>query len=346
MKICYFPGRERSYSRTRVFIMAMRSAGIDCLDCSSDDKGFMRYIFGFFKFLSNKGRSDLICVGFLGYFIIFAVKLFTGKKVILDAFVSIHRTMVEDRQKIRPGGLLAKTAKFIDKTACKLADKVFVDTEQDIIYFTENYGLSRDHFCRLYASADDSVMYPRGAQEGEGFSVEFHGEFQKLHGVKYIVEAAALLPDVRFNLIGGGIEHGFCMKRARELNLQNISFKPWVEYARIPEYMSRASVCLGIFGDTPKTNMVIPIKVYEALAMKKPVITADTPAARELLADGESAILCGAGNPEMLAEAIVRLKKDPALRDKIAENGHQLFKEKCSPSAIGKKILAVAQGVL
>jgi len=42
-------------------------------------------------------------------------------------------------------------------------------------------------------------------------------------------------------------------------------------------------------------------------------------------------------NPEALAEAILTLKDDEKLRDKIAENGYRLFKEKLTPKAIGKE---------
>ena len=47
---------------------------------------------------------------------------------------------------------------------------------------------------------------------------------------------------------------------------------------------------------------MIPNKAFQALACGTPLVTADTPAARELLQDGESALLVPPGDPEALAE--------------------------------------------
>ena len=83
---------------------------------------------------------------------------------------------------------------------------------------------------------------------------------------------------------------------------------------------------------------MIPYKVFDALAMAKPVITRDSPAARELLADGESAILCEPGSATSLRRAIVRLRDDVALRQSIAAGGFARYREKGSPRAIGQAL--------
>ena len=345
MNICYFPGRETGYSRNRVLLKAMKEVGITVYDCSYPQKNFFRYGFGFLKFLKYKSKSDIIFVGFLGQFLVPIVKLFTRKRIVFDAFVSLYQTLAFDRKTIHPDGMIAKFAKFIDTYSCRLADKVILDTHQHIQFFIKKFHLSENKFHRILVGSDCSVMYPR-VQKNNEFLVHFHGEFQALHGTEYIVEAAKLLPDVKFNMIGEGRDLNKCLEKVERENIQNIHFIPKVSYEELAEYISKASVCLGLFGNTQKTQMVIPHKVYEALAMKKPVITADTPAIRELLTDGESAVLCATADATSLAESIQKLKNNKEQQIKIAERGHGQFIENCTASVLGKQILNICQELL
>jgi glycosyltransferase involved in cell wall biosynthesis len=70
----------------------------------------------------------------------------------------------------------------------------------------------------------------------------------------------------------------------------------------------QADVCLGIFGTSEKASRVIPNKVYQILASKKHLITADTPAIRELLKEGPCVHLVPPGDAKALASAILKIK--------------------------------------
>ncbi len=67
---------------------------------------------------------------------------------------------------------------------------------------------------------------------------------------------------------------------------------------------------------------MIPNKVFQALACGTPVVTADTPAARELLRDGESALLVPPGDPEALADAIRRVTPELGASGLAAYRAH------------------------
>ena len=82
-----------------------------------------------------------------------------------------------------------------------------------------------------------------------------------------------------------------------------------------PSEIQAAGCALGIFGTGAKAARVIPNKAFQAIACATPLITADTPAARELLTDGHDALLVPPGDPEALAAAVRRLAADRALAD-------------------------------
>jgi len=129
------------------------------------------------------------------------------------------------------------------------------------------------------------------------------------------------------------------LENEKDIEWQIFTGKPWIPFDEHVERMKQADIVLGIFGVTRKTQMVIPNKVYEGLAVGKPVITADTPAICELLSE-ESVYLIPAGNPKALADAILRLRGDANLREKLATNGHAIFTKWATPQVVVSKLIS------
>ncbi|MBF0484402.1 MAG: glycosyltransferase family 4 protein [Candidatus Omnitrophica bacterium] len=314
------------------------------LDCSYPPKNGFRYIYGFLKFLKYQRQSDAIIVGFFGHLIVPVARLFSKKPIIFDSFVSVYQTMVMDRQVFKPEGLLSWLTKFLDQKSSQIADHVFCDTEQNIRYYCDQGKGDPKKFSRLWVGTDDSVFYPREPQmSGKKFLVHFHGELQPLHGVDTIIAAAQLLPDVQFRIVGKNPQLSRLAAQAKEQKIFNIEFIPPVPYERLPDLLNEADVCLGIFGTTIKARSVIPHKVFEAMAMAKPLITADTQGVRELLEHRVSCLLIPPGNAQALADAIMILKADSSLRYTLGHNAYQIFKEQCRPAVLGKHIIHVME---
>ena len=82
---------------------------------------------------------------------------------------------------------------------------------------------------------------------------------------------------------------------------------------------------------------MIPNKAFQALACGTPLVTADTPAARELLTDGESALLVPPGNAEALARRLRRLAGDPGLAATLSAGGLAAYREHASEDILGAR---------
>jgi glycosyltransferase involved in cell wall biosynthesis len=82
----------------------------------------------------------------------------------------------------------------------------------------------------------------------------------------------------------------------------------WVPAAGLPALVAAHDVCLGIFGTGEKAKRVVPNKVFQGAAAGCAIITSDTAPQRRVL--GDAAILVPPGDPEALAEALLRLSRD------------------------------------
>jgi len=337
MTVCFFGIYKSDYSRNRVLIRGLKENGVRVIECNAENKGgIYKYLILIKKHWQLRKKYNTMIVGFPGYHTIILAKLLTNKKIVLDAFFSMYDSEVWDRQNIKPRSLKAGYYWTLDWLACKLADKILLDTNTHIDYFVKTFKIKPAKFIRIFVGSDDEIMKPALAVKQDYFLVHFHGIATPLQGTKYILQAANLLKNenIKFNIIG--------MKRrdpALNAKHKNVNFIDHIPYEELKNYIIKADICLGIFGDTNKTQRVIPNKVYEALACKKPVITSSSRAVAELLTHKENCYLCKSADPPDLAKAILALKNNIELRNIIADNGYNLFKENLLPKHLVKKIM-------
>ncbi len=341
MRILYFGIYNSDYSRNGILIRGLRANGVEVIECRVSAKDKLKYLKLVWRFLRSP-RFDLMTVGFPGQEIMFLARLLTTKKIIFDAFTSHYGGYILDRKYYSKTSWRAKYYRFLDTWSCKLADLILFDTNAHIDFFVKEFKLDRKKFLRIFVGADGDIFYPREIpKDTNNFLVHFHGYFIPLQGVKHIIEAAKLLEneDIHFNIIGNGQTFKNDLKLAKSLNIRNISFINPVSYEQLSLYMAKADVCLGIFGDSPKTDLVIPNKVYEAMAMGKAIVTADTPAVRELLSDGENVLFCRKADAKDLAKKIKLLKNSPETRGSIGRTARQLFKERLTENILAAELL-------
>lgn len=186
----------------------------------------------------------------------------------------------------------------------------------------------------------DSSLFLGQDISKQTFVVHFHGLYIPLQGTTYIIEAAKRLEEhnLRFHLVGDGQTFAQTYELAQRLGVKNVKFVRRFGDQVIASYTAQADLCLGIFGDTDKAKRGIPNKVYQYLAVKKPVVTGDSPAIREVFVDGEHLLLCELANPDSLAERILQCYTDRKLREKIAEGGYWAYQTRCSPLVLGKQL--------
>ncbi|OGW42637.1 MAG: hypothetical protein A2132_01670 [Nitrospirae bacterium RBG_16_43_11] len=370
VRVCYFGTYDRNRPRNRNIIKGLKANKIEVIEChyspwgEVEDKTVLQGVLNKFAVLVHFlfaysylifryifiGHHDAIIVGYLGHIDVFVARplaTLRGKPIVFDALLSLYDTVVNDRKLSGPNGFIGRLSFFIDRTACRMADVVVLDTDAHIDYFVRTFQLPRDKFRRVLVGADESQFYPttqlRNQLTSQRLKVLFYGQFIPLHGIEFIVRAAKILEkdNVEFTIIGNGQEYKKIRDMADVMNVWNINWIDWIEYNRLVNYINEADIVLGIFGGSDKAKRVIPNKVFQAIACKKPIITGDSPAARELFRDGENALLCHVGDPRAIAESIGLLRDNENLRIKIGFNGYNTYLSQCNIEAIGNQMLDV-----
>lgn len=342
MHILYLAGREIDYPRNDVSLRALRRLGtVEVVGEKGPGSLLLRSVRVALRALPRlflAAHYDLIFVGFYGHFLMLPVGTLSRRPVLFDAFVSTYDTMCFDRGIFAPRSVRGRLAFWLDQMACRLADLVLLDTQHHVEYFAHTFDLPPDQLEALPVGCNEELFYPRSSSRRDGTTlILYYSTYLPLHGVETVVRAAALLDaeSVHFRLIGDGQDYGRVRRLADHLGLKNISFIPCIPLDALPGEIAAADICLGgHFGRSDKAGRVIPGKIYQILAMARPLIATGTPANRELLTHGETAYLSPPADPQALASAILTLHRDSALRGHLAARGRSLYVERCSEAVI------------
>ena len=344
-RVCLFGDFDPEYPRNRIIREGLQAAGVEVYSCMTHKKGWSR-----FRDLRRIYRTipphDLVLVGYSDSrtMVPFA-RFITKVPVAWDAFYSRYDAMVKDRALVSRFSLKAWMYWFGDFVSAHLACRVFLDTETHAAYFSQAFFVRRARCVSILVGSDAwPIAVPREAQGV--LTIGFYGKYIPLQGVDVIIRAAHLLtdkPNIRFVLLGSGQTYAQMRVLARRLGGTNIEFRDRIPAKEIPSFIASLDIALGIFGTTGKAARVIPNKVYDAIAMGKPVITADTPAVRELLQPGYDVFLVPAGDPEALAAAIEKLASDEALRKELGAHALETYQKYATPKIIGEKLTSALQ---
>ena len=345
MRVLYFGTYERDYPRNAQVISCLRRAGVEVLESHVPVWEAQRHKFSpGLRALARTARAevrlarasaedaDVLVVGYPGHLDMPAAKrVARGRPVVFNPLVSLEDTMVGDRRLVRRRSPTAMAMRFADRNAFRRADLVVADTAAHARYFLERFALPAERVAVCYVGAEDRLFAP-SPRDRESFHALFVGKLIPLHGLETILAAAALCPEIEFRLVGSGQLDGLLSDRPT-----NVSWERWVEYERLPDLYRSAGCALGIFGTSEKAARVIPNKAFQALATETPLVTADTPAARELLVNERDALLVPPGDADALAAAIRRLAADPALRSAIASRGRATYETHATEEVLGHR---------
>jgi glycosyltransferase involved in cell wall biosynthesis len=359
MKIMWLGTYEREYPRARVLVEGLREIGVEVVERHRPvwererhkAGAFLRPLplartlgrfAGAWSGLAVEGARepgvDAIVAGYLAQpdaLPAWCVARARRVALVVDMMISLADTLACDRG--RAGRLGAAALAGADRATARAADLVIADTGAGADWLAERFGVPRARVAVVPVGAEPDRFPPVPPPDGPPVAL-FYGKLAPLHGVDTVLAAARRPGAPPLRLIGDGQLGGWLARELARDRPPGLTWERWVPYASLGAEVGRAAICLGIFGESAKAARVVPNKVWQAMAAGRPVVTADTPAVREVLEDGRTALLVPPANPAALAAALALLAGDGALRERIGAAGRRVYLERGSPPVVAARL--------
>jgi glycosyltransferase involved in cell wall biosynthesis len=187
---------------------------------------------------------------------------------------------------------------------------------------------ANDPILQPSAFAEASADQPTSDLRPPMFTIGYAGHLYPWKGVDLIIEAVAALKDTR-GLIIGGHEQEPDLARVKALAEQlqcasRVTFTGLIPPAAVAARLRQADVlALPNPASSLSSTFTSPLKLFEYMASGRPIVASDLASLREVLRDGENALLVEPGNPQALTAGIHRIKDDAALGRRLAEQARQ-----------------------
>jgi glycosyltransferase involved in cell wall biosynthesis len=229
-------------------------------------------------------------------------------------YLEVNSPLAEERARF--GGLIFRLlASKLERLVWRSADRIFVVTAVlgEIVAVA---GVSRERITVIPNGVDRKAYssQPYRARPGSSVNIGFVGFVREWHGLNEVIAGLVGENDPPIRLTIGGPTHPHLETQAQTLGVSNlVEFTGLQQRQAIPEVLRTFDIAV----QPRAVPYASPLKLFEYMACGRAIIAPDQPNIREILTDGENAILFDPSEPGALWRAIRRLAADPQLREQL-----------------------------
>jgi glycosyltransferase involved in cell wall biosynthesis len=237
-------------------------------------------------------------------------------------FLEINSPLARERRQF--GGLaLSGIAEWLERWTWRNADYVLAVSEV-LANIARDAGVPSERIRVLPNGINPDAFKHGGSTEAAkaalGFTgktvLGFTGFMRSWHGLDRVIASLAnlALPELHLLLVGDGPQRPALAAHVERLALASqVTFTGLVDRVAIARYIAAFDIAL----QPRAVEYASPLKLFEYMALAKAIVAPDQPNIREILTDDTSALLFEPDSDAALAEAILRLARDPALRARL-----------------------------
>jgi len=180
----------------------------------------------------------------------------------------------------------------------------------------------------------------------DNFVISYVGGFGPHRGIDCTIKAMKYLKEniskVRLVLVGNKntgyadkLRQSALTRRVYDL----IDFIGWQPFRKVRSYLKASDICLVPHNKNPHTDTTIPHKLFQYMLEGKPVVVSSCRPLKRIVEETNSGLVFEAGNEKDLAEKLVRLFRDGALRKELGENGRKAVQRQYNWQKGSKKLV-------
>jgi glycosyltransferase involved in cell wall biosynthesis len=342
-KITFLTIGEPGYSRSWTYFNGARKLGanVDFIKIESKDltKQFLRL-------RKRLSRKYVYVVMSPSQYLVPFVRIFLGRKVILDAGWSLFEGTVLARKRYGIFGLLALKTYLIDLVSSHLATKVIVESSSQAKFYSRLFLVQSKKIAVLYTGVDEDSLKAKLSkiQLPNFFNnskiVLFRGRYNQESGIDVIAAATQLLmsEDITFWILCPGLPINIQFSQNTYINTTHIQAQ-----SEISNIYKCAQITIGQMSGHRRLSRTIPHKAYESAYLSKPYVTAGNSGIRELFLDNHEIICTRSGDALDLAMKITYLLDNPHTAKLIGKSMNLKYRNTCSQEILAKTFLKLIQ---
>jgi len=180
------------------------------------------------------------------------------------------------------------------------------------------------------------------------FIVSYFGTHGMAHHLETILDAARRLsnsPNIVFLMVGDGAERQTLVRMRDTMGLKNVMMLDQQPKSRMPELWALSDVSLVLLKKSDLFKTVIPSKIFESLAMAKPIVLGVEGESADLLRAAQAGLCIEPEDADHLVARVLELSRDTQLRQRLGRNGRRFVMEQFDRIILARKLASVIEMV-
>jgi glycosyltransferase involved in cell wall biosynthesis len=344
MKLIFLTIAEPGYSRSWVYYEILRRSGYDVEFRRIPVKKVVKSL----RLLRDKNsRESLYIVMSPSHYLTIFVRLFLGKKIILDAGWSLFESSILSRKQYGIFGLKLVKVYLIDWISAHFATLVLVESNKQKNFYSKLFLVRRRKIRCIYTSIDEfqlnagsNLIVPPVYFKGSKV-VLFRGKYTKEAGIEVLVKCTHLLEKlpITFWVFSPGLPEKFIFSKNTYVNREYIQ-----NHSDILEIYKGCTIALGQLSANLRLRRTIPHKAFEASYMGTPYLTARSAGIGEVFREGHEMVCFEPGNAMDLSNTIIDLVSDKQRLAQLSQNIREKYDSAFSSSILRSELVHLIDG--